>query len=97
MFYLVNSLLKQRNKAYTTTLAFIDESTQNVEIMIKRNLGLIFVIMAMSLNILNFGYIKKSVGSFNFWLTLVSALLLIAALVKIFIREKKENKKTKSD
>ena len=65
--------------------------------MIKRNLGLIFVIIAMSLNILNFGYLKKSVGTFNFWLTLVSALLLIATLVKIFIREKKENKKNKSE
>jgi hypothetical protein len=33
--YLVTLLLNQRNKAYTTTLAFIDEKTQNRKSEIK--------------------------------------------------------------
>ena len=51
----------------------------------------------MILNIVNFGYSDISIDSFDFWLSLVSTLILIGALVKIFIAENKEKKKSTSD
>jgi hypothetical protein len=73
------------------------ERSQNIENMLKRNFTMILIIITMILNILNFGFINKSVGTFNFWFTLASILLLIAAIIKIFITENKENNKTESD
>jgi hypothetical protein len=65
--------------------------------MIKRNLGLILVIIAMILNILNFGFLNMSTKPLSFWLFSASIFVLIAAFIKIFITENKENKKSKSD
>ncbi|WP_298884237.1 hypothetical protein [uncultured Polaribacter sp.] len=65
--------------------------------MIKRNLGLILVIIAMILNILNFGFLNMSTKPLSFWLFLASIFVLIAAFIKIFITENKESKKSKSD
>ncbi len=73
------------------------ERTQNVENMIKRNLGLILVIIAMVLNILNFGFSNMSTKPLSFWLFLGSIFVLIAAFIKILITENKENKKSRSD
>jgi len=71
--------------------------TQNREIMIKRNLGLVLVIIAMILNILNFGFSNMSTKPLSFWLFLASIFVLITAFIKIFINENKEKKKTTSD
>ncbi len=49
---------------------------------------MILVIIAMILNILNFGY---SNISFDFWLSFCSTIVLIAAIVKIIIKEKKKS------
>ncbi len=65
--------------------------------MIKRNLGVILVIIAMILNILNFGFLNMSDKPFSFWLFLGSILVLIAAFVKIYTTENKENEKSKSE
>ena len=65
--------------------------------MIKRNFSMILVIIAMILNILNFGYSNINIESFDFWLSLSASIVLIVALVKIFITENKEKKKSISE
>ncbi|WP_343330333.1 hypothetical protein [Polaribacter staleyi] len=59
--------------------------------MIKRNFSMILVIIAMILNILNFGYSNISIESFDFWLSFCATIVLIAAIVKIIIKEKKKS------
>ncbi len=54
---------------------------------------MILVIIAMILNILNFGYSNISIESFDFWLSFCATIVLIAAIVKIIINENKEKKK----
>ncbi|GAA4239213.1 hypothetical protein GCM10022291_32670 [Postechiella marina] len=73
------------------------ERTQNGKIMIKRNFSMILVIIAMILNILNFGYSNISIESFDFWLSFCATIVLIGAIVKIIINENKEKKKSISD
>ena len=75
----------------------LTERTQNETSMIKRNLSSILVIIAMILNILNFGYLNFNIESFSFWLFIGSTLILIAAFIKIFVTENKEKKKSISD
>ena len=58
--------------------------------MIKRNFSMILVIIAMILNILNFGYSNISIESFDFWLSFCATIVLIGAIVKIIINENKE-------
>ena len=65
--------------------------------MFKRNVSSILIIIAMSLNILNFGYSNISFESTKFWITLGSIFVLIAAFVKIFITENKEKSKSNFD
>ncbi|MDN3494288.1 DUF645 family protein [Winogradskyella bathintestinalis] len=65
--------------------------------MIKRNFSMILVIIAMILNILNFGYSNFNIQSFDFWLSLSALIVLIVAIVKIFITENKEKKKSISE
>jgi len=71
--------------------------TQNIDNMIKRNLGLILVIVAMILNILNFGFSNMNTKPLSFLLLSASIFVLIAAIIKIFTTKNKENKKSKPD
>ena len=75
----------------------LTERTQNEIFMIKRNFSSILVIIAMILNILNFGYLNFNIYSFSFWLFIGSTLVLIVAFIKIFVTENKEKKKSISD
>ena len=61
--------------------------------MIKRNFSSILVMMAMILNILNFGDLNFNIEKSSFWLLIASTVLLITAAVKIFMTEKKGNRK----
>lgn len=65
------------------------QQNQNGKIMIKRNFSMILVIIAMILNILNFGYSNINIESLDFCLSFCSTIVLIGASVKIFIAEKK--------
>jgi hypothetical protein len=90
-------LLKHATKHTQDRWHSLTERTQIEISMIKRNFSSILVIIAMILNILNFGYLNFNIDSFSFWLFIGSTLLLIAALIKIFITENKEKKKSISD
>ena len=61
--------------------------------MIKRNLSLILVIIAMLLNILNFDFSNISIESTKFWLFISASIIIIAAIISIVTNENKNNKK----
>ncbi len=60
--------------------------------MIKRNLGMILVIIAMILNILGFEFSKFDLNSINTWLFIGALLVIITAMFVIFKNEKQQNK-----
>ena len=64
--------------------------------MIKRNLTLILVILAMLLQVLNFDYTNFSLESKKFWLFIGAMATLVATVIMIFMKEHRLNKKPDS-
>lgn len=65
--------------------------------MIKRNLSSIFIIMAMTLNILNFEFSNFDIESTKTCLFLAASALIIASIILILSKEIKHNKKLNFD
>ncbi len=58
--------------------------------MVKRNLGMVLVIVAMALNILNFEFSEFSLNSLKTWLFIGALLIIIVAIFVIFKNEKQQ-------
>ena len=62
--------------------------------MIRRNISLILVIMAMSLNVLSFDFSNFDIESAKTYLFLASCLLIIASVIALVINENKSKRIT---
>ncbi|BAX82137.1 hypothetical protein ALGA_3845 [Labilibaculum antarcticum] len=60
--------------------------------MIKRNISLILVILAMTLNILSFDFSNFNIESKNTWIFLAASIIIIVSITALVINENKKKR-----